>query len=96
MALALPDKHRAMSTFRGHIQGRSIVFEVAAIFATVWLLKQVASPHLLAAVGFIGGLHLSGLEGKPQSSGLSLDRASGMPRVWHRGVAAWRDGEWRH
>jgi len=51
-----------MSTFRGHFQGRSIVFEVAAILATGWLLKQFRSPHLLRpAVGFIVGLHLSGL-----------------------------------
>jgi hypothetical protein len=48
------------STFRGHMQ--SIVFEVAAIFATTWLLKQFGSPHLFSpAVGFIVGLHLSGL-----------------------------------
>lgn len=51
------DKHRAMSAFRGHIQGRSIVFEVAAIFA-ILSHKQFDSPHLLRPAV---GVHFRGL-----------------------------------
>ena len=62
VALALPHKQRPSGTFRGHIYGMTVAFEAAAIFATIWLLKQFALPQfLLPAIGFIVGLHFLGL-----------------------------------
>jgi len=62
VALALPHKQRHSGTFRGHIYGIAVAFEVAAIFGTVWLLGQFAlSQFLLPAIGFIVGLHFLGL-----------------------------------
>ncbi len=62
VALALPHKQRHSGTFRGHIYGIAVVFEVAAIFGTIWLLRQFAlSQFLLPAIGFIVGLHFLGL-----------------------------------
>jgi hypothetical protein len=62
LALSLPHKHRPLGAFRGRIYGMAVVFEVAAIFATIWLLKQLGLTNLLMpAIGFIVGLHFLGL-----------------------------------
>ena len=62
VAFALPHKQRHSSTFRGHIYGIAVAFEVAAIFGTIWLLRQLAlSRFLFPAIGFIVGLHFLGL-----------------------------------
>jgi hypothetical protein len=62
VALALPHKQRPSSTFRGHIYGMAVAFEAAGIFATIWLLRQLALPQfLLPAIGLIVGLHFLGL-----------------------------------
>lgn len=62
VALALPRKQRHLGTFRGHIYGIAVAFEVAAIFGTIWLLGQFAlSQFLLPAIAFIVGLHFLGL-----------------------------------
>lgn len=62
-ALALRHKHRPLAaSFRGRIYGMTVTFEVAAIFTLIWLLKQLALPHLLMpSIGFIVGLHFLGL-----------------------------------
>lgn len=62
VAFALLDKQRHSVTFRGHIYGIAVAFEVAGIFLTIWLLRQFAlSQLLLPAIGFIVGLHFLGL-----------------------------------
>jgi hypothetical protein len=62
LAHALPHKHRSLDVFRGRIYGMTVAFQVAAIFATIWLLRQLALPRLLMpAIGFIVGLHFLGL-----------------------------------
>ena len=62
VALTLPHKQRHLGTFRGHIYGIAVAFEVAAIFGTIWLLRQFAlSQFLLPAIAFIVGLHFLGL-----------------------------------
>lgn len=62
------------------------MFEVAAIFATVWLLKQVGSPHLLrSAVGSIGGLHLSGVR---ESHRVRVFLCTALAVCLVRGIAA--------
>ena len=62
LALALPHRQRLPVTFRGHVYGIAIAFEVAAILATICLLRLFARPHfLMPAIGFIVGLHFLGL-----------------------------------
>src|SRR6516162_3763311 len=62
VALCLVQKHRTPGAFRARIYGLAVVFEVVAIVATIWLLKQFGVPHLLMpAIGFIVGLHFLGL-----------------------------------
>ena len=62
LALALPHRQRLPVTLRGHVYGIAIAFEVAAILATICLLRLFARPHfLMPAIGFIVGLHFLGL-----------------------------------
>ena len=90
VALAVPQKQRDSGTFRGHIYGIAVAFEVAAIFGTIWLLRQFAlSQFLLPGIGFIVGLHFSWAVEGDRSSSLSLDRAGDVPRVRRRRIAAW-------
>jgi len=61
-ALAVPHKQRDSATFRAHIYGIAVAFEVAAIFGTIWLLRQFSlSQFLVPLIGFIVGLHFLGL-----------------------------------
>jgi hypothetical protein len=62
LALGFRYTHRPLDAFSGGIYGMAVAFELAAILATMWLLKQLALPQLrMPAIGFIVGLHFLGL-----------------------------------
>jgi hypothetical protein len=71
--------------------GIAIAFEVAAILATIWLLRRFALSHfLMPAIGFIVGLHFLGLW-KATDLWVFVWTAGDVHCVRSRGIPAWRN-----